>query len=492
MPDPSPIAALSHDLLLHLDGELRILAANPSCTRVLGFPEPELLGLALTELVHPEERHRVAEQLARAAHDTVELAARMRARDNLYTPLEARCARTPDGGLLFVAREQNQERALRDELAEARRILAAVFECSQDYVLITDEQVTVTHANRVAEGTGGVVGKPMLSFSAPDELAAMEQRCAEVLRTGKTVAYEVKAQWPDGSIFEFNSRLGPVRDGDRNVGIILMTRDITAERRAEAAKRVAEQLSREYMVQLERSNRELERFASVASHDLQEPLRKIQAFSDRLREKFEGELAETGRDYLERIRSAAKRMQDLINDLLMFSRLSARDHSVTRVSLAKVARSVLSDLEVRVEETGGKVHIGELPAIEADPLHMRQLLQNLIGNALKFTRPDTPPVVHISGEVVEDPAGAELGAGPHLRLVVADNGIGIEERHYDRIFGIFERLHGRGRYEGTGVGLAVCRKIVEQHHGSIHLTSVVGQGTTFTILLPLKQPEKKN
>jgi light-regulated signal transduction histidine kinase (bacteriophytochrome) len=293
------------------------------------------------------------------------------------------------------------------------------------------------------------------------------------------------AAFPDGTREIYSSRLGPIRDGDRTAGVVLITRNITAERRVEDAKRHAEQQLREYMLQLERSNAELERFASIASHDLQEPLRKIQAFSDRLRDRFATEVSDTGRDYLERIRNAAKRMQDLINDLLMFSRLSAKEQTYARANLTKIARSVLSDLEVRIEETGGKVELGELPTIDADPLHMRQLFQNLIANALKFARPEVPPVVKIQGEVIEH--GQD---GPMLRMLVSDNGIGIEPRHHDRIFGIFERLHSRGKYEGTGVGLAVCRKIVQQHHGSITVASVVDEGTTFTILLPMKQTDK--
>lgn len=488
MQNHGPCFELSHDLIVHVDDARRILAANPACQLLLGYPDEELIGRLLMDLVHPEERERLAEVWAGVAEGgRCELVTRVRARDHMYHGLELRCARAADGWWI-CGREQNQAGVLAAELAEARRILAAMFEVSQDFVIITDGDITVTHANRVAEGTGGLVGKPMLSFSAPEELATMTARVEEVMRTGTTVAYEVRAMYPDGTLWDYSSRLGPVRDGDENVGVVLMTRDITAERRAEAAKRFAEQQSREYMVQLERSNRELERFASIASHDLQEPLRKIQAFGDRLREKFHAELPETGRDYLERIRNAAKRMQDLINDLLMFSRLSARDHNATRLSLTKVARSVLSDLEVRIEETGGRVTLGELPTIEADPVHMRQLLQNLVGNALKFARTDAPPVVEISAEVVQLPA---MDAGPSFaRLVIADNGIGIEERHFDRIFGIFERLHGRGKYEGTGVGLAVCRKIVEQHHGSITVTSAVGQGTTFTILLPVTQPDR--
>ena len=149
--------------------------------------------------------------------------------------------------------------------------------------------------------------------------------------------------------------------------------------------------------------------------------------------------------------------------------------------------TVLSDLEVRLEETGGTVTLADIPSIEADPVHMRQLLQNLIGNALKFARPETPPVVNVTAEIVQsrDPEGQAT-----LRLSIADNGIGIEPRHHERIFGIFERLHGRGKYEGTGVGLAVCRKIVEQHRGYIKVASVPGEGTTFTIFLPVRQLER--
>lgn len=188
------------------------------------------------------------------------------------------------------------------------------------------------------------------------------------------------------------------------------------------------------------------------------------------------------------MQDAAKRMQELINDLLMFSRLSVKKQTYTQVNLAKVLKTVLSDLEVRIEETGGKVHFGALPVLEADPVHMRQLLQNMIGNALKFARTDVPPVVNITAEVV--PSTLEDIPGSMVRLTIADNGIGIEPRYHDRIFGIFERLHGRGKYEGTGVGLAVCRKIVEQHNGSIGLSSVPGEGTTFTILLPVTQAER--
>jgi signal transduction histidine kinase len=227
---------------------------------------------------------------------------------------------------------------------------------------------------------------------------------------------------------------------------------------------------------LEQSNRELQDFASVASHDLQEPLRKIQAFGDRLRTKFAAPLGDAGRDYVDRMHAAAGRMQTLINDLLSFSRVTTKAQPFIPVDLGAVAREVLSDLEARVEQTGGRVELGDLPTIDADPLQMRQLLQNLIANGLKFRKPDVPPVVTVTAEV------AAAGGGCELR--VADNGIGFDEKYLDRIFNVFQRLHGRDEYEGTGIGLAVCRKIAERHGGSITARSRPGEGATFVVTLP--------
>jgi signal transduction histidine kinase len=241
--------------------------------------------------------------------------------------------------------------------------------------------------------------------------------------------------------------------------------------------------------QLERSNRELRDFAMVASHDLQEPLRKIQTFGDRL-QAHATMLDERGRDYLERMQRAAGRMQDLINGLLKLSRVTTRAQPFATVDLAKVAREVLSDLDVQIEQTGGRVLIGDLPTIEADSTQMRQLLQNLIGNALKFHRDAEVPVVSIDARVVSAEEARPVQDGlcdSCCRIVVEDNGIGFDERYLDRIFAPFQRLHGQNRYAGTGIGLTICQKIVERHDGTITATSVPGQGTRFIIMLPVQQ-----
>jgi signal transduction histidine kinase len=256
--------------------------------------------------------------------------------------------------------------------------------------------------------------------------------------------------------------------------------EITERRRAEAALEAS-------VVQLERSNRELQDFAYVASHDLQEPLRKIQAFSDRLKTSEAEALSTRGRDYVERMQQAAARMQALINDLLTFSRVTTQARPFTPLDLTRVVREVLTDLEVRIEQVGGRVEVGALPALDADPLQMRQLLQNLLGNALKFSRPETPPVVRVSSHALPVPAAAPGAAPspPWCQLMVADNGIGFDEKYLDRIFAPFQRLHGRSAYEGTGIGLAVCRKIAERHGGNITAQSTPGQGATFIVTLPL-------
>lgn len=226
-------------------------------------------------------------------------------------------------------------------------------------------------------------------------------------------------------------------------------------------------------VNLTRSNQELQDFAYVASHDLQEPLRKIQAFGDILENEFGGDLGD-GAEYLRRMRAAATRMSQLIEDLLVFSRVTTRPPTPEKVDLNEIVDDVMSDLEARITETNGRVDVGKLPAVLADPTHMRQLFQNLIGNALKFHKEGTLPIVKV---------GAKRVRGKDV-ITVADNGIGFDEKYADRIFGVFQRLHGRDSYEGTGIGLAVCRKIVERYGGTIAAESRAGKGAIFIISLP--------
>jgi PAS domain S-box-containing protein len=271
----------------------------------------------------------------------------------------------------------------------------------------------------------------------------------------------------------------PLLDDDGSIlfiqGILL---DITERKNQEEALE-------QYSIQLEQSNRELQDFAYIASHDLQEPLRKIQAFGERIEVKYGQNLPEEGTDYLRRMRSSAERLQNLINDLLTFSRVSTRGKPFEAIQLNKVVSEVINDLGERIQETGGRVEVEPLPRIEADPSQMRQLFQNLIANALKFHRQEVPPVVKIFSSQVHDGRGHQL-----VQICVEDNGIGFDEKYLDRIFQPFQRLHARGRYEGSGIGLAICRKIAERHGGDISARSTPEIGATFIVTLPVQQTKR--
>jgi len=265
-------------------------------------------------------------------------------------------------------------------------------------------------------------------------------------------------------------------------GIAVTLRDITERKEATQAMAATN-------AELEQRNQTLREFAYIASHDLQEPLRKISAFADLMREDYSEEVDDMGKYYLERMQDAADRMSTLINDLLAYSRVTTQTEPYEPVDLNKVLDDVQSDLEIRLREVNGQVDAEPLPTIQADPTQIRQLLQNLIGNGLKFHRDGVPPVITIRATVEQDEMPDDGPAPlPMCRLVVEDNGIGIEEKYLDRIFTPFKRLYGRSQYEGTGMGLAICQRIAQRHGGSIAVASTPGEGTRFTVSLPVEQP----
>jgi signal transduction histidine kinase len=254
-------------------------------------------------------------------------------------------------------------------------------------------------------------------------------------------------------------------DANRQLGVVneeLVDANVALERRA---------------AELARSNEELDQFASIASHDLQEPLRKVRTFTEQLTVMETEHLSDKGRDYLGRTNAAAERMQKLIEDLLRFSRVSTQGRAFEPVDLSAIAAAVSSDLEAQISALGAVVNVGELPTISADPLQMHQLLLNLVSNGLKFHRDGVTPEVDIEGTI-------DNGL---LRLTVRDNGIGFEPQYSQRIFRVFERLHGRADYPGTGIGLALCRKIVDRHGGTITAEGHPGVGSMFTVVLPTRR-----
>jgi signal transduction histidine kinase/CHASE3 domain sensor protein len=265
-------------------------------------------------------------------------------------------------------------------------------------------------------------------------------------------------------------------------GLIVTYTDVTG-------KRVAEDQLKLYADELKRSNQDLEQFAYVASHDLQEPLRKIRAFGDRLAARYEDKLDEVGIEYITRMQQASARMQKLIEDLLSFSRISSGHEQFTRVDPTTVVNEVVDDIEGQILREKAKVGVKPIPVINADRGQIRRLFQNLISNAIKFHKPGALPVAEISGSVIsaaeaEKEFGFPVPENSYVRIVVKDNGVGFDEKYADKIFNIFQRLHGRAEYEGTGIGLAICRKIMMNHRGYIRATSVINQGSEFILIFP--------
>jgi len=299
--------------------------------------------------------------------------------------------------------------------------------------------------------------------------SGMLESAHEAVASGNEIRREIHTMNTSGKEIWLDCRFTPfISNGDPY--LLVSVDDISISKQAEVNLRF-------YAARLEQSNRDLQEFAYIASHDLQEPLRKVLAFGDRLDKKYRDVLDDTAHDYLKRMLDASRRMQILINDLLNFSRVSTRNQPFTKIDLNILIHEVLSDLENLIDRTQGQLEIGDLPVIEADPTQMHQLLQNLINNSLKFHQEGVPPIIQVSARIL----------GSKCQISIKDNGIGFDMQYLDRIFKPFQRLHNRQEYEGSGMGLAICRRIVERHNGKITATSALYEGSIFIVTLPICQ-----
>ena len=418
-----------------------------------------------------------------------------------YTPIYQ-----PNGvieGILVLSLETTEQvrarQQLQAELDERRRMEAALQESESRFrsmadgtpvmIWVHDPDGKIEFVNQAYTDYFGVTLEQVKTegwqpLVHPEDRSGYVDVFIECLQQHRTFRAQCRVRRPDGQWYWIDSHGQPRFSATGEfIGMAGSSFDITQRKQAEEAiKRYAgqlEQLNRD----LAFANRELKDFTYVASHDLQEPLRKVSQFGRMLQMNAGETLTEDNQAYLDRMVDAAKRMQEMITGLLDYSRITTQGNPFKRVDLSQIAHEVLSDLEIRIEQTEGSVEIDSLPVIEADPLLMRQLFQNLIGNALKFHQANHPPIVKVW-------AGAGFMEGKQeqtISLYFQDNGIGFDEQHLDKLFLPFVRLHGRSDYEGSGMGLSICRKITERHGGTITAKSSSGAGATFIVTLPKQQ-----
>jgi two-component system sensor kinase FixL len=347
----------------------------------------------------------------------------------------------------------------------------AIFGLAPDGMLIVKLDGIIEYANAAMERISGWSLPDFIGQDARKILSIEDDQLGDLMKSSD-FSKELQGKKKNGDVFPLLLIAKEVKV-ENEISYVFFIQDLSAQKKKE-------NMLSKFASELERSNKDLNEFAYVASHDLQEPLRKIYAFGEIVMQNEFAHLSEEGRDYLIRMNKAILRMQNLISDLLSFSRVTIQPVSFASVDLNDIFKEVLADLEVSIDKASAVIHCCPLPVIDAEPTQLRQVFQNILSNAIKFRKDDEGIVINVLSNKTKDSEGNEF-----VEIYFEDNGIGFDEMHSEKIFNVFQRLESR-KYEGSGIGLAICRKIVTYHRGQITANSVPGKGSVFIVKLPLK------